>query len=320
MSHFTVLVIGDNIEAQMAPYYESTDNSDYLIFKSTEREDMVKYMTETMVLVTLPDGTTTNEYDQKYYVWNKDTKSSSIVFPEGTIKEEKKFNEVFKSFEDYKAEWFSHEKRDEEMGEYGYWHNPNARWDWFVQGGRWTGYFKAKAGTKSAVGQSGDFGNKPKDGWVDSLRLCDIDFSGMKADVVKEANETYDKLEDILKGQPLPSWNAIYEKNNEDIDAARNEYHNLKTYQDLCNAGFHIMGDYVEKFGNSRAEYIKKCKNMSVVPFAFVKDGKWYQKGEMGWFGMSSNQMTQEEWNKQFWEMIKSLDKESLLTLVDCHI
>ena len=40
----------------------------------------------------------------------------------------------------------------------------------------------------------------------------------------------------------------------------------------------------------------------------------------MGWFGMSNDKMTQDEWNKQFWEMIKSLDLETQLTLLDCHI
>ena len=35
---------------------------------------------------------------------------------------------------------------------------------------------------------------------------------------------------------------------------------------------------------------------------------------------MSSDEMTEDEWNKQFWEMINSLDPETELTLIDCHI
>ena len=57
-----------------------------------------------------------------------------------------------------------------------------------------------------------------------------------------------------------------------------------------------------------------------MVPYAVVKDGKWYQKGKMGWWGMSSNEMSQDKWNQKFWEMINSLDPETQLSLIDCHI
>ena len=90
--------------------------------------------------------------------------------------------------------------------------------------------------------------------------------------------------------------------------------------KDFNEANFHFWGDFVETFCNSREEYVEKCKNQTMVPYAVVKDGKWYQKGEMGWWGMSNDEMSQDEWNKKFWEMINSLDPETELTLLDCHI
>ena len=142
----------------------------------------------------------------------------------------------------------------------------------------------------------------------------------MKVDAAKTGNETYDKLEEVLKGRPLPSWNAICQKHNLDYDAARAEYNSLKVLEDMRKAGFWPDGDLIEQYGRSREEYIEKCKNAIAVPYAFVKDGKWYQKGEMGWFGLSNDEMTQDEWNKQFWAMMNSLDPETVVTLVDCHI
>jgi hypothetical protein len=88
----------------------------------------------------------------------------------------------------------------------------------------------------------------------------------MQKDSIDKANETYDKLESILKGRPIPSWNAIREKHGEDIDSARAEYNSLPIMKDFNDAEFHIFGDLVEKFCNSREEYVEKCKNQTMVP------------------------------------------------------
>ncbi len=51
-------------------------------------------------------------------------------------------------------------------------------------------------------------------------------------------------------------------------------------------------------------------------------DGKWHSKGDMGWWGCSSE--TEEEakkWNKSFKDMfLNTADPEWTLTVVDCHI
>lgn len=318
MSHFTVIVVGDNIDEQFEPYAEQDYDPKYGVFEDKENEYKKQYEEEEVEIVVLADGTICSKYEEQF----KDTKSWSgnYIYPSDSTIRNGKFSELYPTFEEFMTEWHGSEDRDEVTGRYGYNHNPNAKFDWYSVGGRWTGYFKPKAGVEGELGRPGAFGNKPKDGWVDSLRLGDIDFDGMKAEAIKEANETYDKLEEILKGRPLPSWNAIREKNEGNIDAARKEYHALKVVQDLNKADFHIMGDFVDTFGRSREEYVAKQTNSVAVPYAILKDGKWYQKGEMGWFGCSSDEMTQDQWNQQFWDMLKELDENTVLTLVDCHI
>ena len=49
-------------------------------------------------------------------------------------------------------------------------------------------------------------------------------------------------------------------------------------------------------------------------------DGIWHEPGQMGWFGISSNEMNEDEWDAKFREYLKTLDKDIILTLVDCHI
>ena len=57
------------------------------------------------------------------------------------------------------------------------------------------------------------------------------------------------------------------------------------------------------------------------TPYAFVTtDGEWVERGKMGWFGISSNEMNEDEWDVKFREYLKTLDKDIILTLVDCHI
>jgi hypothetical protein len=320
MSHFTVLAIGNDIEGQMAPYEESTENPEYRSFKSTEREDMIEYMTGTMTLVTLPDGTTTNEYDSNYRVFDTKGFGSEYVFPEGTVKEEKKFCEVFKTFEQYKLEWCGSEERDSEMGEYGYWHNENAKWDWYQVGGRWSGFFKLKAGAVGELGEPGVFKNTPKAGWVDSAKIKDIDFDGMKQDAMNNANKEYEKLEEVLKGRALPSWQKILKEQNDDVEKARDIYHADPVKKELWDAGIHVFGDYAETFKNSRQEFVDDAANNVAMTYALLKDGQWYQKGKMGWFGMSSDEKDQGQWNEEVWKMIESLPEDTVLTVLDCHI
>ena len=57
------------------------------------------------------------------------------------------------------------------------------------------------------------------------------------------------------------------------------------------------------------------------TPYAFVTtDGEWVECGQMGWFGISLNEMNDDEWDAKFREYLKTLDKDIILTLVDCHI
>jgi hypothetical protein len=76
-------------------------------------------------------------------------------------------------------------------GTYGYYYNPNAKWDWWTLGGRWKGYLKLKEGATGEEGESGVFRNKGREGYVDSARVGDIDFEGMKKDSLERAKKSW---------------------------------------------------------------------------------------------------------------------------------
>ena len=56
--------------------------------------------------------------------------------------------------------------------------------------------------------------------------------------------------------------------------------------------------------------------------FAVLKEGVWYEKGSMGWWGMSDETKKEaEKWDKGFYDnFIKKLKGDTLLTIVDLHI
>lgn len=59
-----------------------------------------------------------------------------------------------------------------------------------------------------------------------------------------------------------------------------------------------------------------------IETFAVIKDGEWFEKGTMGWFGVSSE--TNKEatnWSLEFYNrFIKDLPDDAVITIVDCHI
>jgi len=175
MSHFTVMVIGDEPEKQLAAFQEN---------------NMGDCPSELLKL----------NYNGVYYNSIDEAKAAYLDFDE-----------------------------DE-----SYWENPNAKWDWYVLGGRWSGMIKLKKG------KSGEFGN-----------------------------------------------GSLVMGNRPGIDQAK-------------------RGDI---------ENLNELKT-----FAIIKNGKWYERGEMGWWGVVHNESDEVEWHKQIEALLSGLQDDELISIYDCHI
>jgi len=56
------------------------------------------------------------------------------------------------------------------------------------------------------------------------------------------------------------------------------------------------------------------------IPYAIVDpDGEWHERGQMGWFGLSSNDKSRDEWGEQA-RAIFAKYPDHLAVVVDCHI
>ena len=58
-----------------------------------------------------------------------------------------------------------------------------------------------------------------------------------------------------------------------------------------------------------------------VIPYAILTpDGDWHQKGKMGWFGCSSDEMSEEEWKKEALKIYRQHEGKYVGIGLDCHI
>lgn len=289
MSHFTVLVIGENPEDQLAPYreYECTGVKDEYV-KFVEPYESIE------------------DLEKEY--------------------EECKEDYSYRRFSDFMEEYHGYEQKD---GKWGRWTNPNAKCDWYKLGGRWTGFFKLKKGTSGTTGSfiscsSGKLVTSvAESGYADAALKKDIDFDAMRQEAKKKAIAHFDKVAELCGGT-IPkiekTWKQIREE-HEDIEAAREEYHeqgSVKTFKKANKITY--LADTLEDYQCTRKEWGEKAEKNAILTFAIIKNGEWYECSNMDLWGMALGGKDKGEWGRQFHDMLDSLPDDTLLSVYDCHI
>lgn len=205
--------------------------------------------------------------------------------------------------------------------------NPNKKWDWYVLGGRWTGFFKLKKDGFGVAGSPGLMTDPAEAGYVDKAYKRDIDFDFIRNAAAKKAAERYDLyISKVDIALPYESWDAVRGRIM-DIKDARDFYWNQPRVLSLKEAmndralqdvlGYDVS---CSDFEISREEYIQNARNAAGVTFAVIKEGAWHERGEMGWWSAVSNEKDQEQWNAEFQKLIDSVSDDTLLSVYDCHI
>jgi len=249
MSHFTVLVVGDNWEKQLAPYNKGLEVEPYVDQPAKEvKREYRKIMKKAK--------TSDEDYMQEY----KHRPDMPI--------------------EKWAEDWYG-QSLDAE-GNLLTTYNPDSKWDWYLMGGRWTGFFLLKDGAGGEIGVPGAMTKACLDvKRADQARKGDIDWEGM----VKESLEEYER-----------KWKEAL----------------------ACEDSAEKYFRYDVKEAETREDYIRRQAFPST--FAVVKDGKWYEKGKMGWWAIVTDEKDPSDWEDEFRALIADLPDDTLLTLVDCHI
>lgn len=65
---------------------------------------------------------------------------------------------------------------------------------------------------------------------------------------------------------------------------------------------------------------IQECTQID-TPFCFIDlDGNWHKSATMGWWGITSDEKEEDEWENEFREYLNSVPKDTVLTVIDFHI
>ena len=169
MSHFTLLVIGDDIKTQMAPFDENLETpgvitTEELIAKS--RKEVEDYRIGRYAeFIENPE-----EYKKSAFNPNH-IKYIEEEFP---LKLEWTDEQHLKSVH----EWYEPEDINKD-GSVNTTYNINSKWDWYQLGGRWTGLLTLKPNQRSGKhGERSLLGSRPQDMTkFDSALVKDIDWT-----------------------------------------------------------------------------------------------------------------------------------------------
>jgi hypothetical protein len=286
MSHFTVLVIGENPEDQLERYNESIETERYKKgeVSESEKEAFIEFYEKK------DRANKEKTFEELYELYGEEWNGNSWALEDG--------------------EWF-------EFSTY----NPDSKWDLYQLGGCWSGFLKVKEGVEPVIGESGTFDNKPKEGYADEATKGEIDFDFMVKEALREAQEAYDTVYPFIKDTPLNrTWEDVMADNTiGDHGEKVKFYHGQERVVAFKKAEMGWFSD-VNNYNCTRDEFIRKYTICPYTTFAMVKDGKWFEKGQMGWFGTSANEMSQEEWDNIIKETVEALPDDTLISLYDCHI
>jgi hypothetical protein len=355
MSHFTVLVIGENPEEQLEPFDENLETPEYCKGEISEesKSNMVDYYTRNGQN---PDGL---GFDELYAIKGKDWDGGSL--------RKNPITGVWEEFSTY---------------------NPNSKWDWFQLGGRWSGLLKLKpkkllpfhlegftpaevnnfvelckenptkfievtskynGKTESIRKAIADIINSMENpqypehgmgekswanaseedspGYADQAYKRDIDFEGMRNEAEATCREEYDKILAIFGGT-IPTiehkWETIIDGQNPffspmTIDEKREFYHAQAGCKEVTKHKEELGWSFdLDKYQKPIDQLVKEARESAGQTFAILKDGVWYEKGKMGWWACVSDE--KKNWSEEFAKLLDEIPDDTLLSVYDCHI
>lgn len=378
MSHFSVLVIGDDVEGQLAPYHEfecTGEVDQYVVDVDLTEKARGEFAKSEERRLKAPDGTLHLPWDDQFYreptaeeseqigplagsgfgggiAWTSRDWNDGLGYrakiqfvPDGYEETTVRASQVT-TFADWISEEYGlkiarHGEFVDLQGEHKYGYvlldrdgqvelvvdrtNPNKKWDWYQIGGRWTGFFRLKPGAQGEIGEKAWCAEAAKPGFVDSAAIAAIDFDGMRDAAATRADGEYSRvMEAVGMLPPNESWADVSDRFPSDHDQARAAYWE----QPRC-AAWKASKPINDEFGPffspddflvSREEYVGNARARSTMTHAVIKDGRWYERGKMGFWACVSGEKDPETWSAVFENLLRGLPMTTRLTIVDCHI
>lgn len=283
MSHFAVMVVGD-VDKQLAPFDENIEVEEY-------RQSVSKKELDSML---------------SYY------RMKNLPYTDN-IKE---------CYDHYGKEWNDNEwKCDGEGWFYLSRYNPLSKWDWYAIGGRFSGCFitKVKKEAEDFV-QPDEYGNVH----IDSIQKKYIDLDGIKKEEEKEARNEYKIVASCFENGQIPrikyKWSDVLNMKDLTPQEKRKLYFSQEGVELFNKRTENITSGTIEMYQCTEDEFVAERVASAFQPFAIVKDGIWYERAKMGWWAITSDEKSPQEWTEIFEKIWNEIDDDEMITFVDCHI
>lgn len=214
----------------------------------------------------------------------------------------------YPSFEAYRDEYCGFVKSAD--GRWRYTYNPDAKWDWWQIGGRFPNRFLVPAGLRDCIPSAKDDdgeSNTPPEGYqyADAARKKDICWDLMRQLTDEAVERTFQKCVKAFESNDLTGFGPLCR---------------------ICDDGIAAWGEMLYLKGETLDAYKARkgsagMDRYRLHTYAFVdRNGDWISSGDMGWFGISSNDKDERVWNDEIQTLLNKAKDDDFLVIVDCHI
>lgn len=233
------------------------------------------------------------------------------------------------------------------------------KWDWWLVGGRWTGYFPVVDGFDAddevaagrlVVGEPGAFGDRPSTtGRVDGGQRWLLDLDRMRLEAGEEAARDWDRVHEVVGDTPEPTvWSEYVRRLHAgelSIEAARDQYWSqprVAAFSARGNEAFRrtrpgatlteadeqleldrraFLWRDPDEYWVRRDLYLARVIAAAVPGYALLHEGRWIAPGEIGLFSTSTDdESSRAGYYEHVNGLIDSLPDTTMLTVVDCHV
>ena len=344
MSHYAVVVripasrakdVGDverALEDMMAPFDEQTEDERFVTFEDKEDEYRKQFEEETCEMIRL-DGELLSPYDDRFRTPGEVGIGTGTHenLPPTAERVRVPFKERYSSFEQFCSDYHGSDP-DPKTGKHGYWHNENAKWDWYQIGGRWRGYFQIKAGVAPVIGPSGVGGNEPNPGCSDVARVGDLDFDRIERESREAAEKFWGEWQEFIGGKEFHPFEGPRSlaldfgmlevrqgppaPGEEDRAIPWNRSDRWRPEDE--RAGWH---DIYRKMTKEEFDREIAPAFFDVAPYAVLDESGWHEPGRMGWWAVSHAEEGQIlRYKKAFRGWLSESKPDDWLVAVDVHI
>lgn len=315
--HRSTLIISDNPEfetiAKILEPYQEEPKEEYLQFISQHEKKYEEWKNNSVEKVLSPKGMMYNKWDERFR-----TEIDEIKIPENYHIKEFKLLDLYDNFDDYMKEVYPYIPKCSKNNKYGYWANPNTKWDYWNLGGRWSGLLTGE-----------DITENPEN--YEICYLCKG--TGYRNDHIAQSFRKEELFScngcsgfgKRLKhpSSCIPVQNQIQIK---DFDADKLYQKQIQKYSEIWDKTIHLdPKTRLEKY--KIEDYFTKDMylNMITKPLykihSLIYQNKWYEKGHTNWWKKDENDyITEREWSEELMKLLKETDPQKWLTIIDCHI